>query len=66
MTLDPLSEPAKQVGDTVSLGVAFATIADWLPSLAALLTILWTAIRIWETPTIQRLAGRRGREREGR
>ena len=58
MTLDSLSDSTKQAGDVLSLGVALATIADWLPSVAALLTIVWTAIRIWETSTVQRLAGR--------
>jgi hypothetical protein len=48
-------ESAKQTADLVSLGVVLATIADWLPSVAALLTIVWPAIRIWETRTVQRL-----------
>jgi len=29
-----------------------------LPSVAALFTILWTGIRIWETDTVQRMLGR--------
>ena len=58
MTLDSLSDSAKQAGDLLSLGVVLATIADWLPSVAALLTIVWTAIRIWETRTVQRLVKR--------
>ena len=62
MTLGHLSEPTKQAGDFVSLGVVIATIADWLPAIAALLTIVWTAIRIWETRTVQSLLGRAPRE----
>ena len=58
MTLDALSEPAKHVGDAVSVGVTIATIAQWLPAVAALLTIVWTAIRIYETRTMQRLLGK--------
>ena len=58
MTLDPMSEPAKHVGDAVSVGVTFATIVQWLPAVAALLTIVWTAIRIYETRTVQRLLGK--------
>ena len=54
MTVDS----AKNAGDFVSLGVVLATIADWIPAVAALLTIVWTAIRIWETRTVQRLVGR--------
>jgi hypothetical protein len=28
-----------------------------LPSFAALFTIIWTGIRIWETATVQKLLG---------
>jgi len=59
MTLDHLGEPAKHVGDAISVGVTFATIVQWLPAVAALLTIVWTAIRIYETRTVQRLLGKR-------
>jgi len=31
------------------------TLAEFLPPLAALFTIIWTAIRIYETKTIQGL-----------
>ena len=58
MTLGALSEPAKHVGDAVSVGVTIATIAQWLPAVAALFTIVWTAIRIYETRTVQRLLGK--------
>lgn len=54
------AEIAKPFGDAVSIGVAIATIADWLPAIAALLTVVWTAIRILETKTVQRLLRRRG------
>ena len=39
--------------DSVSLGVWVATLADFLPPLAALLSIIWVGIRIWETKTVQ-------------
>ena len=58
MTLDHLSDSTKHAGDLLSLGVVLATIAEWLPSVAALLTIVWTLIRIWETRTVQKLVGR--------
>ena len=60
MTPVPVSEDAKHLGDLVSVSVTLATIADWLPEAAALLTLIWTAIRIWETRTVQRLVGREG------
>lgn len=48
----------KPAGDILSIGVVLATLASWLPSIAALFTIIWTAIRIYETQTVQRLLGR--------
>lgn len=52
--------------DAVSIGTVVATLAGWLPAVAALFTIVWTAIRIFETDTVQRLFGRRGRRSEDR
>jgi hypothetical protein len=34
------------------------TLLDILPAVAAVFTIIWTAIRIYETDTVQRLLGR--------
>ena len=51
---------AKYVADGLSLGVLVGTLANALPSIAALSTIVWTAIRIWETDTVQRWTGRKG------
>lgn len=48
----------KHVGDAISIITVVGTLADVLPALAAILTIVWTAIRIWETDTVQRLMGR--------
>lgn len=47
-------EPAKFIVDGLSLTVLLGTFADVLPSVAALSTIIWTSIRIWETATVQR------------
>ncbi|WP_249258810.1 hypothetical protein, partial [Sphingobium yanoikuyae] len=49
----------KHVADGLSFGVLLGTIANILPSIAALMTIIWTAIRIWETDTAKRLTGRK-------
>ena len=46
-------ETAKHVLDAASIGVAVATVISWLPSVAALLSIVWSAIRIYETKTVQ-------------
>ena len=51
-------EPAKQAGDVISISTVVATLAGWLPSIAALVTIVWTCIRIYETNTVQKWLGR--------
>ena len=60
---DTTAQVAKTAGDVVAASVTVATILEWLPALAALFTIIWTAIRIWETATVQnlvlRIKGRR-------
>ena len=45
----------KNIGDATSLTVVAGTLMSFLPPLAALLTVIWTCIRIYETETIQRL-----------
>ena len=39
--------------DLASLGVVLGTLAGALPAIAALFTIVWTVIRIYETATVQ-------------
>ena len=41
------------VMDSVSLVTLFGAMADLLPPVAALLTIVWVLIRIYETETVQ-------------
>jgi len=43
----------KAIGDVLSVTTVVATLAAWLPPVAALFTIVWTLIRIWETKTVQ-------------
>ncbi len=62
-----MDEPTKQILDTFSVATMVGTIAGLLPAIAAILTILWTAIRIWETDTVQDLfTKRRKRDKKGR
>jgi hypothetical protein len=58
--VDPrlLPESAKYGIDGISAMTAVASLAQLLPALASLLTIVWMAIRIWETPTVQGWFGR--------
>lgn len=50
-------EAIKHVGDALSVSVVVATIASWLPAIAAVMSIVWTAIRIYETSTVQKWHG---------
>lgn len=52
------TEAAKTVVDALSIGTVVATLAGALPSIAAIFTIFWTGIRIYETDTVQRLFGK--------
>ena len=51
-------ETAKTVGDALSIVTVVGTLAEILPSIAALFTIVWTILRIYETNTVQKLLGR--------
>lgn len=53
-TLTHHAEQIKHTGDALSIGTVVATLAGWLPSMAALATLIWTGIRIYETKTVQR------------
>jgi hypothetical protein len=53
-----ISESTKTVIDAVSVGTVVGSLAGMLPSIAALFTIVWTTIRIWETETVQGWLGR--------
>jgi hypothetical protein len=47
------TETIKSVVDGLSIATVIGTLVDMLPSVAALFTIVWTGIRIWETQTVQ-------------
>ena len=51
--LDDLSGGAKYAIDALSIGTMLGALVQWLPSIAALLTIVWTAIRICNEPWVQ-------------
>jgi len=56
MRLDPI-EVAKHAVDGFAVTTTVATIINLLPAIAALLSIVWTMIRIYETKTVQALFG---------
>lgn len=57
-----MQEGTKQVLDSVSIVTVVGTLADILPAIAALFTIVWTAVRIYETDTVQKLLGKKKNE----
>ena len=50
---ESIDEHTKHLIDGVSVATVMGTLMSWLPAIAALFTIIWTAIRIYETKTIQ-------------
>ena len=56
---DHLNESTKHVIDGLSLVTVLGALVDVLPAIAALFTIIWTGIRIYETDTIQQLLGKK-------
>lgn len=54
-----LDDATKHIVDALSVATVLGTLVEMLPSIAALFTIVWTSIRIYETDTVQRLLGRK-------
>ena len=54
-----MDEASKHIVDALSVVTVLGTLADMLPSIAALFTILWTSIRIYETKTVQKWIGKK-------
>jgi hypothetical protein len=57
-----MDEASKHLMDAFSVVTVLGTLADMLPSIAALFTIIWTGIRIFETKTVQKLMGKKDAE----
>lgn len=43
----------KHIIDGISIATAFGTLVNMLPAVAAVLSIIWSVIRIWESKTVQ-------------
>lgn len=56
---DHLNDSTKSVIDGLSLVTVLGALVDVLPAVAALFTIIWTGIRIYETDTVQQLLGKK-------
>jgi hypothetical protein len=51
--MESINEHTKHAIDWTSIGIAFGTLLQVLPSIAAALSIVWSVIRIYETKTVQ-------------
>jgi len=52
------TQAVKYTIDTISVFTVIGTLMDILPPVAALLTIVWTCINIYESSTFQKFLGR--------
>jgi hypothetical protein len=59
-----INEHTKHVIDGASIATVLGTLANILPAMAALFTIVWTAIRIYETKTVQSWIKNKNAEQE--
>ena len=48
-----INEHTKHLIDGASIATVMGTLMNWLPAVAALFSIVWTTIRIYETKTVQ-------------
>ena len=53
--MTPLDEGMKHTIDLVSVTTVFGTIMGVLPEIAALFSIAWSILRIYETDTVQKI-----------
>jgi hypothetical protein len=52
-------ETLKHMLDGASLITVIGTLVEFLPAVSALLSIVWVAIRIYETETVKKLLNRK-------
>jgi len=57
--MNHMDEPTKHAIDAASIFTAVGSVLQWLPEVAAIFTIVWTGIRIYETKTVQNWLVRR-------
>lgn len=50
-----MDENTKHLVDSASIATVVGTLAGILPAIAAIFTIVWTTIRIYESNTVQKL-----------
>ena len=52
-----MNDTVKHLTDAGAGVITVGAIVDWLPEATAILSLIWVAIRIYETRTIQKLFG---------
>ena len=58
------TEGIKHITDGLSVVTVIGTLAEVLPAVAALFTIVWTGFRIYELRTIQKWLGKNVKDEE--
>lgn len=61
-----MDESTKQLLDATSIFTAIGTFFSWLPHLAAIFTIIWTGIRIYETKSVQSWLRKRRKQKQNK
>lgn len=59
MATEHMNEAVKTTADALSVVTVIGTLAQVLPAIAALFTIVWTGFRIYETDTVQGWLGKK-------
>lgn len=59
MKFEHVDPAVKATGDALSIVTVVGTLAEILPAIAALLTIVWTCFRIYELETVQKWLGKK-------
>ena len=54
-----MAQESKQILDLAAASTGIAALVTWLPPIAAVFTIVWYGIRIWESDTVQSLRKKR-------
>lgn len=63
MALESVDHIGRALGDIASISVIIATFVNLAPAFAALGSLVWTALRIYETKTVQEYLQRRRKKR---
>jgi hypothetical protein len=50
-----MTNETKEAVDVIAASTGIMSLAAWLPPIASLFTIIWLGLRIWESPTVQKL-----------